>query len=128
MKYIYYTVLTGCMLLPQALLLAQGGGADSGGGGGGTVRTQSVALQNPLNGINSIDDLLVAILNILIVIMVPIIVFFIMLAGFKYVTARGNSSQIQEATRALTYAIIGAVLILGAVALSDVIKNTVEQF
>ncbi len=121
MKYIFYTLLLGTLLVPVATLRAENYNV-------GVVRTDSVNLQNPLNGINSIDDLLVALLNILIVIMIPIIVFFIILAGFKYVTARGNASQIQEATRALTYAILGAVLILGAVALSDVIKNTVEQF
>jgi hypothetical protein len=119
MKYLLYSVVSGILLFPQAFASAQGGGR---------ISTQTVALENPLNGINSIDALLVAILNILIVIMIPIIVFFIIMAGFKYVTARGNASQIQEATRALTYAIIGAVLILGAVALSDVIKNTVNQF
>ena len=62
------------------------------------------------------------------ILMVPIIVFFIILAGFKYVTARGNASQVEEATRALTYAIIGGVLVLGAVALSEIIKNVVDQF
>jgi hypothetical protein len=88
-----------------------------------------VSLENPLNDeIGTIQDLLVAILNIVIILMIPIIVFFIILAGFKYVTARGNASQVEEATRALTYAIIGGVLVLGAVALSEIIKNVVDQF
>jgi len=87
----------------------------------------TVELQNPLK-MDSLEDLLVAILNLIMVLMVPIIVFFIIFAGFKYVTARGNASTIGEATRALTYAIIGAVIILGAVAISQMIKSTVDEF
>lgn len=88
-----------------------------------------VKLINPLrDDLGTIDALLLAILNLIMVLMVPIIVFFIIFAGFKYVTARGNPSTIGEATKALTYAIIGAVIILGAVAISQMIKSTVDQF
>lgn len=76
----------------------------------------------------SIEDLLLGILQILITLAIPIIVFFIIYAGFKYVTAQGNPQQIQEATRTLTYAIIGAVLIIGAVAFAEIAKNTIEAF
>lgn len=87
----------------------------------------SYTLQNPL-AFDSIQDFIVAILNIIIVIATPIVVIFIILAGFKYVTARGNANEIQEATRALTYAIIGGVLIIGAVAIAEIIKNLVTAF
>ncbi|MBY0537853.1 hypothetical protein K2P47_00455 [Patescibacteria group bacterium] len=100
--------------------------AACGGGGGGGI--DSVCLENPLNNINSIDALLVAILNIIMVLMVPVIVFFIIYAGFKYVMAQGNASQVEEATRALTYAVIGGVLVLGAVAISQIIQNVVRAF
>ena len=92
------------------------------------VNTDKVTLQNPLNGINSIEGLLVAILNIIMILMVPVIVFFIIYAGFKYVMAQGNASQVEEATRALTYAIIGGVLILGALAISQIIQSVVTAF
>jgi hypothetical protein len=60
--------------------------------------------------------------------MIPVIVFFIILAGFKYVTAQGNPGRIEEATTTFTYAIIGGVLILAAVAIAEIIKNTVAAF
>ena len=88
----------------------------------------SVSLVSPLKNIGSIEDLLVAILNIIIILMIPVIVFFIILAGFKYVTARGNASQVEDATRSLTFAIIGGVLILAAVAISQIIANVVKTF
>lgn len=86
-----------------------------------------VELENPL-AFETIPDLLVAILNVIIVIAVPIIVFFIIYAGFLYVTAQGNAEQVRTATRALTYAIIGGVLILGAVAIAEIIGNIVADF
>lgn len=87
----------------------------------------SYSLNNPL-AFGSIQDLLVAILNVIIIIATPIVVLFIIYAGFLYVTAQGNAQQIQQATRALTYAIIGGVIIIGAVAISQIISNLVTAF
>lgn len=88
----------------------------------------SESLINPLSGVSSVNDLLVAILNVLIIIATPIIVIFIILAGFKYVTAQGNPAKIEEAHKALTYAIIGGVLIIGAVAISAIVSDLVNAF
>ena len=101
--------------------------SDNGSGGFTTGVGPSVELVNVAK-VGTIQDLLVAILRIVMILMVPIIVFFIILAGFKYATAGGNASQVEEASRALLYAIIGGVLILGAVAISEIIKNVVLQF
>jgi TRAP-type C4-dicarboxylate transport system permease small subunit len=79
-------------------------------------------------GINSLEDLLLALLNVLIVIAIPIVVLFIIYAGFMYVTARGNAEQTQQATRTLTYAIVGGVMIIGAVAISEILANVVDSF
>lgn len=87
----------------------------------------SYSLENPL-AFDSIQSFIIAILNIIIVLATPIVVIFIILAGFKYVTARGNATQVQEATRALTYAIIGGVLIIGAVAIAEIIRDLVTSF
>jgi hypothetical protein len=87
----------------------------------------SEGLKNPIK-VDSIQELLVILLNLVIVILTPIVVLFIILSGFKYVTARGNPAKIQEATQALTYAVIGGVLIIGAVAIAEIIKNLVSAF
>lgn len=129
---IKYTVLSSAIVFLSAIVPflthAQAPGTPSpttppGTGGGGL----SFKLQNPI-AFDSIEKLLVAILNIIIVIATPIVVIFIILAGFKYVTARGNPAKITEATQALTYAIIGGVLIIGAVAIARIIANLVGAF
>ena len=85
------------------------------------------SLNNPI-AFTTIQDLLIALLNVVIVISIPIVVFFIIFAGFLYVTARGNPEQIRKAARALTYGIIGGVIIVGSVAILAIISDVVNQF
>lgn len=77
---------------------------------------------------NTIEELVVGILNILIIIAIPIIVLRTIYAGFLYVSAQGNPGKITEATGVLTGAIIGGVLVIGAVALSEIVQNLVGAF
>lgn len=92
-----------------------------------TAANSMVKLKNPL-AVDSIQDLLEALLSIVIIIAVPLIVFFIIYAGFMYVTARGNAEQVKQATNALTYAVIGGVLIIGAMAIVTIVGNLVGSF
>lgn len=88
-------------------------------------QVNTVSVQNPLKADN-ITELFEAIIDILLVFAIPLIVFFIIYAGFMYVTARGNESTISKAHMALLYALIGGVLILGAKVLIEVIGGTVD--
>jgi Na+/proline symporter len=84
-------------------------------------------LKNPL-AFPSITELMQAILNIVIIISTPIVVLFIIYAGFLYVTAQGNPEKLQVANRALVYGVIGGVIILGSVAILQIVQNTVNAF
>lgn len=63
-----------------------------------------------------------------IIVATPVIVFYLILAGFKYVTAQGNPEKIQEAQKALMYGIIGGVVIVAAVAILAIIGDVVNSF
>lgn len=106
-----------------------GGGTTGNGLGEGTtgsgLGSNRVTLANPIAA-NNVQELFQAIIDIVIVFAIPIIVFFIIYAGFLYVTARGNESTIQKAHMALLYALIGGLLILGARVLIEVVAGTVE--
>ena len=92
-----------------------------------TAPTSSARIEDPLagGGITSIVGFFQAILDVILIFAVPVVVFFIIYAGFNYVTARGNAEKISQAHKALLYAIIGGVIVLGANVILDVIANTV---
>jgi hypothetical protein len=87
----------------------------------------SYKLNNPL-GFDTLQEFIVTILGVIITIATPIVVLFIIFAGFQYVTARGEPGKIKSATQALTYAVIGGLLILGAKVIAEIIQGLVTSF
>ena len=94
--------------------------------GGGEI-IDSAWLRNPLQ-FNSIGEFFQAVIDVITIIAVPIIVFFIIWAGFLYVTAGGDPGKIQKATTTFTWVVVGGLLILGANVLVSVIGGTVDSF
>lgn len=88
--------------------------------------TTGSSFDNPL-AFDSFEAVLVAILDVLVILAMPIIILFIVYAGFQYVTAQGNATKIQDASRALLYALIGGAIILGAVIIGEVIESTIDS-
>lgn len=84
------------------------------------------SLQNPLKS-KTLMEFLTAILEIMLVFAIPIIVLFIIYAGFLYVTAQGDESKIKTAHAALTWSVVGGVIILAAKLIVDVIQATVQS-
>ena len=83
-------------------------------------------LQDPLC-FNNIYDFIQGVLQAFVYISIPFLSFFFVYSGFKFVMARGNTEALGKAKNNFTYLIIGAILILGAWALAELIKNTVNQ-
>ncbi len=96
-------------------------------GDGGDLEGSPVKLENPLNS-KTITELLDSILDVIMVFAIPLIVFFIIYAGFQYVMAQGSADKIQNANKALLYAVIGGLIILGAKVILEVLKGTVAVF
>jgi predicted transporter len=86
-------------------------------------------LGNPLgDGVNSLTDFVVAVLNrIVLPIGSVVVVFFIIYAGFLFVTARGNESKLEDAKKTLLAVVIGAAILFGSVAIAGAIKGTICQ-
>ncbi len=84
-------------------------------------------ITNPLGNDYTLEKFFANILQIVVTLGASVIVVFFIYAGFKYVTAMGDEAKIKEATQTLTYAAIGAAILLGAQVLQTVISNTVQQ-
>jgi hypothetical protein len=82
---------------------------------------------NPLagSGINNLPDLIVVILKGAIKIGIPVIALAIIYSGFLFVAARGTPEKINDAKRTLMYTLIGAAILLGAVAIAEMISATI---
>ena len=110
-------VLVAVMLLatPMLLLAEEGGGEGNGENGVGDIPDI-----NPIAALKTIIQYAFYVLMIL-------AVFFLIIAGFMFVTARGNEEQIKKARTMLTYAVIGvvvAILAQGAITFIESILRT----
>lgn len=90
-----------------------------------TACNPSTELCNPTK-FESIPALFEAVLKIAAEIGSVIIILALIYSGFLFVMARGNEEELTKAKRAITYTVIGAVLVLGAWAFSVAISNTIH--
>jgi hypothetical protein len=67
-----------------------------------------------------------AALKAMVMVALPITSLFIVYTGFLYVSARGNPNQIATAKRSFFYVMTGAVLILGAWLLAQLVGDTAQ--
>jgi len=102
----------GLTLLPVGQLLA------------GTGPT--IGLSNPLDNTKygNLNAFLSGILDIVIQYGALLIVFFIVFAGFKFVTAQGNTEKIADARKMLVWIIVGAFVLLGTYVIKAAICGT----
>ena len=91
-----------------------------------TTGGDSNKLANPLS-VCSLSQFVEQALQVFVLIMLPVIAFFIVLAGFNFVMARGNSEKLKIAKWNFLYVIVGTCLMLGAWLLANLIGATVSQ-
>ncbi len=74
-----------------------------------TLGSNSDCSKTPDNSV-SINSIIKALINILSLVLGVVSVVMIMVSGFKYVTASGDTNKITSAKNTLVYAIIGLVI------------------
>ena len=82
-------------------------------------------IRNPLK-VNSIVELLKALVGILVQIGFPLAVLAFIYTGFLFVSAFGNEEKITKAKSALNWTFIGTAILLGAFIIITAIENTVK--
>ena len=84
-------------------------------------------LENPLGNIKTLDALLEKILNIFIAIAYVVAAIFLLLSGFRFITAQGSQDKLKDAKNTFYYTILGIVLIAGAQVIVNVLKDTITS-
>ena len=114
-------ILNFIFLLP---VFAQIGGTDPGGPIGGT--DPSSRITNPIQS-NTFGELMAKIADAAAKIGLPLVAVFMIYAGFLFVSARGNEEQLTKAKTTFFWTIIGALLVVGAFAISLAIKDFAQK-
>lgn len=127
LSYFVSALMLAVVVTPFLTQAAPEGGDSGSGEGGDSGTSMTIKIANPFKS-NSIQDLIKTIVNdILMKIGGVVAVLMIMYAGFLFVTARGNTGKLDEAKKALTYAVIGAAILLGAWVISQAISTTIDS-
>ncbi len=88
--------------------------------------SSATGFKNPIKA-TDLSSLLKDLLKVITTIGAIVVVFFLIFAGFKYVTARGDSKKISEAHSILTWTVVGAMILLGAQVIATAIQGTVNE-
>ncbi len=81
---------------------------------------------NPIKA-TSINTLLASLVSIVKFVAGIVLVIYFILAGFKYVTARGDETKIKAAHSMLTWTAVGGAILLGAEVIQKLITGTINQ-
>ncbi len=103
-----------------------GSSGGSAGGSSGQAPSGFVQIGNPIKA-NSIKELVSLLMKAIIDIGSIVAVFFVIYAGLKFVTARGNPEKIGDAQKTLMYTLIGIAILFGAQLIAALITNTVKN-
>lgn len=96
----------------------------------GPVPAPASMYTNPVADQLSIDSIpcfLLALIDLIFIIATPIIVIFIIYAGFLFVTAQGNETKIVKARTVITWTLIGAGVLLASKGISLGIQDTLNS-
>ena len=117
-------------VLPAAALVFLGAGGDVSSG----LSSSGLASHFPtiIGGLgaltgNSIVDLIVFIIRILLLISGAIAVLFVIIGGFRYITSAGNEEAAEKGKNTLVNAIIGIIVVTLAYVIINVVVNTVSN-
>lgn len=118
--------LASIVAAPFAFAADTGGRATQDTGGRDTNPTGG--LQNPLKGVDSIGGFIYKIAGFVYSLSYAVVALFLIISGFKFVAAQGSEDKLKDAKKTFYYTIIGAVLLIGANVITEVVRNVINSF
>ncbi len=112
MKTFFYTVIGSLLLVPVAH---------------GAVASTTGELINPLK-VDSVEGFLLAIIDVMLTFALPIVVLFMMWAGFQMVMAQGDPAKLTAAKKRFLNVLVGTLVIFGAKLILEIIQTTIKSF
>lgn len=110
----YWFIVSVLLLAPSSVVFGQVG-----------TQVKGSTIPNPARA-DDLAEFLEEIADFLLFLAIPVAIFFVIYAGFLFVTAQGNEEQIKTAKKVLIWSLIGVAVLLGAKVIAYAIKGTVE--
>jgi hypothetical protein len=85
-------------------------------------------LVNPTPRYGTMYDFIMALLEIVLLIGLPMIVIAIIYAGFLLATAGGDEKKAESGKMVIVWTIVGGMIILGAKVIAELIRGTLSLF
>ncbi len=123
-KFIKYTLTLAALFVP-VLASAQSNAVT--GGLQNATGLQSLFGTGGLNNSQSLSDLIVNVVRLLLTFSGVIAILFVIIGGFQYVTSGGNEETAEKGKKTVINAIIGIILIILSYVIINVIANTVSS-
>jgi hypothetical protein len=108
MTFIPYILLTAVLLTVASSALAQ------------------PAFDSPF-GQKGFEDILKGIANFVAKVGVPVISFFLILSGFMFVTAQGNTQKLERAKLMFYWTLVGTAIVVGAKPIAEMVINFAQS-
>lgn len=86
----------------------------------------ALSIENPFSS-DDFGTILHKLANFVFKIGVPLLIFAIVIVGFMFVRAQGNEKELEGAKNAFFWLVIGAIIIMGAPVLADVLSNLADK-
>lgn len=84
-------------------------------------------LQNPIK-YNTFSAFVEGVTKMAVQVLMPFVVLAFIYAGFLFVKAQGNDKALSEAKKAMTWSVIGALILFGAWGFAEMIGETMKVF
>jgi hypothetical protein len=94
-------------------------------GNTGPAAKTSGSLGDPLKDVPNLACLFYKIVDFIMSFSYVVIAFFLLLAGFKFVTAQGSTEKLTDAKKTFMYTVIGALILIGANTIIAVVKTII---
>ena len=91
-----------------------------------SVAFADAALNNPLQ-FQNITSFIANVLKVVVLVSLPIVTLFFVIAGYKFISAQGNPEKLKVARANFLWSVLGALLLLGAWVVATLIGATVSQ-
>lgn len=89
-----------------------------------TVSPANETFKNPIK-YNNFNDLVAAVTETAVKVLMPFVVLAFIYSGFLYVKAQGKDKELTEAKNAILWSVVGAFILFGAWSFAKIISTTV---